>query len=133
LKWLGIESHQARLLHVLEQDGSIFLGNIFPIGIMLPVLAKQVIEVALPLVAAKIKADPVLEGTLLGQSLRGRGALLQMEKSHFQTLIGSVPLLFLAFCCLLLALAVAFTLPSAVCIGWLVGGWLGSFGCPWPR
>jgi hypothetical protein len=45
---------------MLEQDGTIFLGYIFPVGIMFPVLAKQVIEVTLPFVAAKIEADPVL-------------------------------------------------------------------------
>ena len=63
---LGVEPHQTRLSHVLEQDGSIFLGYIFPVGVVFPVLAEQVIEVALPLVAAKIEADPVLEGTCLG-------------------------------------------------------------------
>ena len=66
---LGVEPHQARLLHMLEQNGSIFLGYIFPVGIMFPILAKQVIEVALPLVATKIEADPVLKDTLLGQGL----------------------------------------------------------------
>ena len=63
---LGVKPHQARLLHVLEQDGSIFI----------PVLAKQVIAVAFPFVATKIKAETVLEGTLLGKGLRGGGALL---------------------------------------------------------
>jgi hypothetical protein len=66
---LGVKPHHAQLLHVLEKNGTIFLGYIFPVGIMFPVLAEQVIEVALPLVAAKIKADPVLEGTLLRQGL----------------------------------------------------------------
>ena len=66
---LGVEPHQARLLNMLEQNGSIFLGYIFPVGIMFPVLVKQVVEVTLPLVATKIEADPVLEDTLLGQGL----------------------------------------------------------------
>ncbi len=91
---LGVKPHHARFLHVLEKNGTILLGYIFPVGIMFPVLAEQVIEVALPLVAAKIKADPVLEGTLLGQGLRGGGAFLEMEKSHLQTLVGSVPFFF---------------------------------------
>ncbi len=43
---------------------------------MFPVLTEQVIEDALPLVATKIEADPVFEGTLLGQGLRGGGAFL---------------------------------------------------------
>jgi hypothetical protein len=63
---LGVEPHQARLRHVLEQDEPVVLGNIFPVGVMLPVLAKQMIEVALPLVATKVKAKPFFEGALLG-------------------------------------------------------------------
>ena len=52
-----------------------------------------------------------------------------MEDSHLQTLVGRDPLLFLA-CWLLLALAITIApaLPSAVAIGWLVGGWLGRGG-----
>ena len=76
LEGLGVEPHHARLLHVLEKNGPIFLGYIFPVGIVFPVLTEQVIEVALPFVATKIEAQPVLEGTLLGQGLRGGGAFL---------------------------------------------------------
>ena len=39
LESLGVKPHQSRLLHVLEQDEPIVLGNIFPVGVMLPVLA----------------------------------------------------------------------------------------------
>ena len=41
-------------------------GTFFPVGVMLPVLAKQMIEIALPLVATKVKAKPFFEGALLG-------------------------------------------------------------------
>jgi hypothetical protein len=86
---------------------------------MFPVLAKQVIEVAFPLVAAKIEADPVLEGALLGQGLGRWGPFLEMEESHLQTLVGSVSLLLLAFG-LLLAFAVA------LAAGWEAAGLAGS-------
>ncbi len=39
LESLGIKPQQARLIHVLEQDEPIVLGNIFPVGVMIPVLA----------------------------------------------------------------------------------------------
>jgi hypothetical protein len=89
-----------------------------------------VIEVALPLMAAKIKADPILEGALLGHGLRGGSSFLEMEKSHLQTLVGSVSFFLLAFS-LLLTFAVAFTLSPTVRIGGLIGGRLGSFGSRW--
>ena len=60
---------------------------------MLAVFAKQMVEVALAIVATEVKADPVLEGTLLGQGLRSGGAFFEMEKSHLQTLVGSVSFL----------------------------------------
>ncbi len=64
---LGVKPHQARLRHVVEQDPEpVVLGNIFPVGVMFPVLAKQMIEVALPIVATKVKAKPFFEGALLG-------------------------------------------------------------------
>ena len=67
LEGLGVEPHQPRLaVHVFKQGEPVVLGNIFPVGVMLPVLAEQMIEVALSLVATEIKADPFFEGALLG-------------------------------------------------------------------
>jgi hypothetical protein len=39
---------------VLEQDEPIVLGNIFPVGVMLSVLASQVIKIAFPFVATEV-------------------------------------------------------------------------------
>jgi len=54
LEGLGVEPHQTRVCHVLEQGEPIVLGNIFPVGVMLSVLASQVIKIAFPFVATEV-------------------------------------------------------------------------------
>jgi hypothetical protein len=66
---LGVKPHETRHSHVLEQGQLVVVGHIFPIGIMLAVLAEEMGEVSLSLMATEIQTDAgsVFERALIGQ------------------------------------------------------------------
>ncbi len=66
---LGIKPHETRRAHVLEQGQLVVVGHIFPIGVRLAVLAEEMGEVALSLMATEIQTDAgsVFERALIGQ------------------------------------------------------------------
>jgi hypothetical protein len=47
LEGFGIKPHEACLVHVGQKHKLVLAGNIFPVGIMLPVLAQLMGEVTL--------------------------------------------------------------------------------------
>ena len=58
--------------------------HILPIGVVLSILAKEMGEVALSIMATEIQADAgsVLEGALIRESLRGRSPFFHVEEAH---------------------------------------------------
>ena len=81
---LGIEPHETRCTHVLEEGNLVVIGHVFPIGIVLSVLAKEMSEVALLIVATEIQVDAgsVLEGALIRQGFHGLCSLFDVEEAH---------------------------------------------------
>jgi hypothetical protein len=81
---LGVEPHETCRTHVLEVGHLVIMGHVFPIGVVLAVLAEEVGEVALAFVAAEIQAETgsVLEGTLIGQGFCGRSSLFDVEEAN---------------------------------------------------
>jgi hypothetical protein len=66
---LGVKPHETRCAHVLEQGQLVVIKHIFLIGIMLAVLAEEMGEVALSLMATEIQIDAgsIFERALIGQ------------------------------------------------------------------
>jgi hypothetical protein len=83
LKGLGIKAHQTCLIHVRQERRFILFENIFPVCVMLPVLAKLMGVVTLLLARAEIEADFVLELAFVGKGLGHRSSFLDMKESHF--------------------------------------------------
>ncbi len=81
---LGVEPHETHCAHVLEQGQLVLVGHIFPTGVMLAVLAEEMGEVALSLMATEIQTDAgsIFKRALIGQGFQGRGTLLHMEYAH---------------------------------------------------
>jgi hypothetical protein len=67
---LGIKPHETCHAHVLELGQLVVVGHIFPIGVMLAVLAEEMAEVALSLMATEIQTDA---GSVFKRALIGQG------------------------------------------------------------
>jgi hypothetical protein len=85
LEGFGIEPHEARLVHVGQKHGLVLAGGIFPVGIMLPVLAWLMGEVTHFFMQTKIKADTlaILWFSLIRESFHCGCSLFDMEDAHF--------------------------------------------------
>ena len=81
---LGVKPHETSRTHVLKEGHLVVVGHVFPIGIVLFILAKEMAEVALSIVATEIQADAgsILEGALIGQGFRGRCSPFDVEEAH---------------------------------------------------
>ncbi len=119
---LGVEPHETRRTHVLEEGLIVIVRHVFPIGVVFAILAKEMGEVTLLFVATEIQAVAVsvLEGAPIGQSLCGRSLLLDMEEAHLQALVGE--LLEWLFLVTFLLFAVRLALAIRISFGQLSGG-----------
>ena len=66
---------------MLQESDLILVGNIFPISVMLPILAELMGIITLFFARTEIHADAgaVLQRALVGQCFGGRSPLLHME------------------------------------------------------
>jgi hypothetical protein len=69
---------------MLEEGNFVVVGHVFQIGIVLSVLATEMGEVALSIVATEIQADAgsVLKGALIRQGFCGWCSLFDVEEAH---------------------------------------------------
>jgi len=119
---LGIEPHETCCTHVLEEGHLVVIGHVFPLGVVLAVLAMEMGEVAPAFVAAEIQADAdsVLEGTLVGHGFSERNSLFDVEEAHLQVLV--VELLAWLFLAAFLLFAIRLALAVGISFGWLMSG-----------
>ncbi len=90
LKRLGVKPHQFCLTHVRQERRFILLGNILPIRVMLPMIAKLMGIVALSFMCAEIQTDFVLQLAFLGKGLDRGSSFVDVEESHFEALVGEL-------------------------------------------
>ncbi len=124
LKGCCIKPHEARAVHVFIEDKLVFVGHIFPICVMLAILAQLVWEIAIFILGAEVQANAsaVLKQCLIWEGLSRRSSRFDMEDAPLQALVGKFLPRFLISCYHCRLLAVRFALNAFFRSGRLSSG-----------
>ncbi len=107
---------------MLEERDLVLIGDVLPIGVVLPILAELMGVVALLLMGIEIYANAgtVIQRALIRQCFGGRSPLFDMEQTHLEALVQK---LFLGLLLPLLFFACGLRFPPPVpSAGWAVLG-----------
>ncbi len=84
---LGVEPHETHLIHVRQKHWIVVFGDVFPIRVMLSMLAELMEKVTLFSMQTEIQADFVLELAFFWKSFDCGSSLLDMKEAHLEALV----------------------------------------------